>query len=53
MSAEPGYDLPEHDGSTCPYPDDFCTHECVCGVAPELPCLLHPAGPYTEQETTK
>jgi hypothetical protein len=33
--------LPEHDGNTCPYPDDFCTHECVCHV-PALACLLHP-----------
>jgi hypothetical protein len=36
-----GY-LAEQDGATCPYPDDFCTHECVCEV-PELACLLHPA----------
>ena len=33
--------LPEHDGATCPFPYDFCTHECVCEL-PELTCLLHP-----------
>ena len=38
--------LPEHDGATCPYPDDFCTHECVCHV-PGLTCLLHPLGEHS------